>query len=110
MANVCHDLSGGGLAVGLAKMALAGGVGADIAIPAGAHALPWLFGEDQARYLLATADAEAALAAAAEVGVPAVRIGNTGGDALTVRTILAISLADLRAAHEGWLPNFMAGA
>ncbi len=108
--NVVHDLSAGGLAVGLAKMALAGDTGADIAVPAETPALPWLFGEDQARYLLATEDAAAVLAAAAAAGVPAAEIGRTGGDALTVSGVLSISLDELRHAHEGWLPTYMTGA
>jgi len=110
LTNVCHDVSGGGLAVALAKMALAGDVGADVAIPAGADPLAWLFGEDQARYLVATADAEAVLGEAAAAGAPAVLLGRTGGDALTVGGHLAISLGELRAAHETWMPSFMAGA
>ena len=110
LANVAHDLSGGGLAVGLAKMALAGDVGAEIEAMPGHAPLPWLFGEDQARYLIATADADAVLAMAALAGVPAAIIGRSGGDALTVRGVLAISLDELRTAHEGWMPAFMSGA
>ena len=56
--RACHDLSDGGLLVAVAEMALAGGIGASLLgrsarIPA--HAF-W-FGEDQARYVLAVADA-----------------------------------------------------
>ncbi len=43
--RICHDLSGGGLAVGLAKMVIAGGVGANIQIPDGVTAVFWLFGK-----------------------------------------------------------------
>src|SRR5262249_23264886 len=65
------DLSDGGLAVALAEMAMAGGIGAKIEqLPEGpAHAV--LFGEDQARYLLATGNPDAVLAAAKAAGVPA---------------------------------------
>jgi phosphoribosylformylglycinamidine synthase len=50
-ATAVHDLSDGGLLVGLAEMAIASGIGAELSaapsdIPAHAH---W-FGEDQARY------------------------------------------------------------
>ena len=110
LANVAHDLSGGGLAVGLAKMALAGGVGCTVDAPDAADALPWLFGEDQARYVLAVSDADAVLEAAAAAGVSARRIGECGGDALTVSQVLSISLDELAAAHEGWMPEFMAEA
>ena len=111
--TACHDLSDGGLAVALAEMALAGGIGAEIALSdtAGpAHAQ--LFGEDQARYLVTIADEAAAdtLQTAAEAAaVPATLLGRTGGDSLTVSGVMAISLNELRAAHEGWLPAYMAG-
>ena len=106
--GACHDVSDGGVGVALAEMAMAGEIGADIQIPAEApppHA--WLFGEDQARYILTTDDAEAVLALAADAGVPAARIGTTGGGLLTVGGGDAISLAELKAIHEGWLPGYM---
>lgn len=109
----CHDLSDGGLLVALAEMCLASGSGAT-AEPADAElasSAGWLYGEDQGRYLLAIAepDVEPALAAARQAGVIARRLGTTGGDALTVAGRLPISLAELAAAREGWLPRLMAG-
>jgi phosphoribosylformylglycinamidine (FGAM) synthase-like enzyme len=76
----------------------------------GALLLPhaWLFGEDQGRYLVETADADQILAAAASAGVPARRIGMVGGAALTLPGAGAISVAELKAAHEAWLPGYMA--
>jgi phosphoribosylformylglycinamidine synthase len=109
--SACHDLSDGGLAVAIAEMAMAKGIGASItALPAGpAHAV--LFGEDQGRYLLALpADAaEAVVAEAKAAGVPAQIIGKTGGSALALPGEAAVSIADLRKAHESWLPDYMAG-
>ncbi|MDF2096305.1 phosphoribosylformylglycinamidine synthase subunit PurL [Aquibaculum arenosum] len=105
----CHDLSDGGLIVALAEMALAGGCGATLRVPdiARDKMTQWLFGEDQARYLVATQDAETLLASARAAGVPAAHIGESGGDALTLEAIGRISLEDLRATHEGWLPDYM---
>jgi phosphoribosylformylglycinamidine synthase len=108
-----HDLSGGGLMVALAEMAMAGGIGAEIEIAGGAaldsaEAAACAFGEDQGRYLVTTADAEALVAEAAGAGVPAQVIGTTGGDALTLNPGRAISVAVLSEAHEGWLPAYMA--
>ncbi|MEO3429200.1 phosphoribosylformylglycinamidine synthase subunit PurL [Pelagibius sp. CAU 1746] len=113
--TACHDLSDGGLAVGLAEMALAGDCGADITgaeqEPGNPPLAAWLFGEDQARYLVTTAQADVLLAAAVEAGVPARVIGRTGPRGAEARLILAegeaISLAELRAGHEGWLPGYM---
>ena len=109
--RVCHDVSDGGLAVALAEMALAGDRGASlVAPPEGLSDLGWLFGEDQARYVIAVpaAEAEAIMKEAKAAGVSAMIIGETGGDALTLAGSEPISLAALRDAHEGWLPAYMA--
>ena len=117
----CHDLSDGGLLVALAEMAMAGGrgaaldplptpppqagegrVGADLP----AHAA--LFGEDQGRYLVETADPDAILRQAATAAVAARRIGTVHGAALTLPGGGAISVAQLKAANEAWLPGYMA--
>jgi phosphoribosylformylglycinamidine synthase len=109
--TACHDLSDGGLAVALAEMALAGNLGASIAL-AGADKPTihgWLFGEDQARYLVTLPQAAELLDAAAAAGVPALELGSTGGAELILPGSAPISLARLREAHEGWLPGYMGG-
>lgn len=107
----CHDLSDGGLLVALAEMALIGRVGAEVELPAEWQDRPaqWLFGEDQARYLVAVEEAEKLLAAAEAAGVPAVLVGRSGGDALTLGALGSMSLSELRNAHESWFPNYMSG-
>jgi phosphoribosylformylglycinamidine synthase len=107
--SACHDVSDGGLLVAAAEMALASGLGLDLAAaPAGPPAFAWWFGEDQARYLVATADADALLKEAAKTGIPASRIGAfTASPALTLAGAESISLDELRRAHEGWLPGYM---
>ena len=49
--NAAHDLSDGGLAIAIAEMALAGGMGAKLEAAPGMPAHAWLFGEDQGRYV-----------------------------------------------------------
>jgi phosphoribosylformylglycinamidine synthase subunit PurL len=107
----CHDLSDGGLLVGLAEMCLAGGTGVTVKLPDGI-ALPhaFLYGEDQGRYLVATDDGGALLAAAQAAGVPAVQLGYSGGPDLIVDGLLAMPLGELRLAHEAWLPTYMNSA
>jgi phosphoribosylformylglycinamidine synthase len=111
--NAAHDLSDGGLGIGLAEMALSGGIGADIQLPKTElppHAM--LFGEDQARYVVTTAtDKVGALLAAAKLaGVPAVAIGTVGGMDLIFTGICTMSVADLRIRNEAWFPAFMTAA
>jgi phosphoribosylformylglycinamidine synthase len=105
----CHDISDGGLLVALAEMAMASGIGAEIdASAAGETPLhAWLFGEDQARYLVAT-DEPGKLAALAETaGVRLTRVGRTGGVSLTLAGRFTISLDEIKKRHEGWLPGYM---
>jgi phosphoribosylformylglycinamidine synthase len=107
--SACHDVSDGGLLVALAEMAMAGGLGATVTLPTALPAHAFLFGEDQARYVVATPNPEAFAAAAARAGVAVARLGLTGGDALTVAGSGAISIAELRRINEAWLPAFMEG-
>jgi hypothetical protein len=71
----------------------------------------FLFGEDQARYLLTTSDASAIVDKARNAGVSARVIGKTTSDGrLTLSPDDSISLDMLRSRHEGWLPRYMQGA
>jgi phosphoribosylformylglycinamidine synthase len=105
----CHDLADGGLLVAIAEMAIAGEHGVCLAPPA-ADLPPngYFFGEDQARYVIETADPDAVLGRARSAGVPACVIGVVGGVALTLPGAGAISVAALKAASEAWLPAFAA--
>ncbi len=104
----CHDVSDGGLLVAVAEMAMASGVGATL-LPGPAHiaAHAFWFGEDQARYIAATHDAAALLAAAGAAGVPARRLGHAEGTCLTLPNGPTISLSSLVAAHTRFFPALM---
>jgi phosphoribosylformylglycinamidine synthase subunit PurL len=109
--HACHDCSDGGLLVALAEMAMASGTGATLlpapeGVPEHAH---W-FGEDQARYILAAPDASPLLEAANAAGIPAARLGRSGGEALVLSGGRSISVRSLRDAHEATLPALMAEA
>jgi phosphoribosylformylglycinamidine synthase len=97
-----HDLAEGGLAQALVEAALLRGVGAVVRLDG--DPFVELFSESTARVVVATADVDAVLAAAAEAGVPARRIGVTGGDRLVVEGSVDLALPELRAASEGTLP------
>jgi len=106
--TACHDLSDGGLACAAAEMALASNVGVTLNATSVQHAHPYLFGEDQGRYLLATRDAEGLLSEAKAAGVHAIVCGQAGGDQVASMALFSVPLQDLRAANEGWLPGYMA--
>ncbi|HXS49904.1 MAG TPA: phosphoribosylformylglycinamidine synthase subunit PurL [Sphingomicrobium sp.] len=113
IATAVHDLSDGGLAVALAEMALASGVGAKVQVYG--PATRDYFCEDQGRYLVAVHSEEAAkalLALASNADVKVDWIGNTVSDRLILlgeqeQIEADVPIADLRAAHEGLFPKLM---
>ena len=108
--RAAHDISDGGLAVAVAEMCIAGRVGATIQLPSGGNSHGWAFGEDQARYIVVTDDADALLASASAAGVPAAAIGSTGnGGELQFGDEAAISVDKLHALVEHTIPNLMQG-
>jgi phosphoribosylformylglycinamidine synthase len=103
-----HDISDGGLAITVIEMALASDLGAKL--DAMNHEA--LFGEDQARYVFTCEPREAAkiITRAHVKGIDVIRIGTVTGDAtLNIQGHTTISLAELKSAHEGWFPAYMAG-
>jgi phosphoribosylformylglycinamidine synthase len=112
IATAVHDISDGGLAVAVAEMAMASGIGADLqAAPAGSlpPAAFW-FGEDQARYVLTvrSSDLAAVLDLAAAGRVPVARLGTTGGTALLLPGERPLPVKMLSERCESWLPGYMA--
>jgi phosphoribosylformylglycinamidine synthase len=100
-----HDTSVGGLAVALARLGIASGVGAAIQLPAEAALVSTaaLFGERGGRVLVAVApgSAPAVESAANAAGVWAQRLGVAEGDALSIglgEHRLVLGLDQLRAA------------
>jgi len=113
LATAVHDLSDGGLAVGLAEMAMASGIGATVNQLIDIDPLTCFFGEDQGRYLvtLRHADVDRFLQDIGPAsGLFAPWIGNTGGSFLKLGDARAIPVGELKATHEGWFPKFMDGA
>jgi phosphoribosylformylglycinamidine synthase subunit PurL len=83
-----HDCADGGLAVALAESAFdTGGIGLDVDVPAAGDVPATLFGESASRAVVSVSAGtlEPLLARAAAAGVPAVRIGRTGGARLRIR-------------------------
>ncbi len=90
--TACTDLSDGGLALAAFELAEKTGVGVTL----DASDTPTLFGEDQARYLVACNfdKAEALMTAAGQAGVPVHYVGKFGGDQVRFGSVSA-PLADL---------------
>ena len=108
--SAVHDVSDGGLLVAVAEMAMASGIGATLSVDFGGSLHAALFGEDQGRYIVTVPENGLAdlLGKADAVGISARTIGVTGGLAIAVNDQAGPTVADLRNAHEGWLPSYMA--
>ncbi len=95
--SAAHDLSQGGLAIGLTEMVLRHNIGATISI---ADAGSALISESPGRVIVAInpSKAEALSALAAKYEIVLNKLGVTGGDLLTINSVV-ISLDELRLAH-----------
>ena len=109
--SAVHDVSDGGIAVALAEMAMAGGIGAELQANDAYTAAQWWFGEDQGRYIVTVPDPAALntqLAKGTEdedqARVGFRRIGTTGGNSL-----LGVSLTDMKTAHRSFFKDWMEG-
>jgi phosphoribosylformylglycinamidine synthase subunit PurL len=117
MVSAVHDVSDGGLAIALAEMALAGGIGATVTSNVGhdfggaTTKAGWWFGEDQCRYLV-VAKSGVQLGHFLHHEEEPVRyayrgqIGITGGNALTLDE-QSLPLSALRAANESFFKDWM---
>ena len=116
IASAVHDVSDGGLAVALSEMALAGDMGAELDTDSHPFSVTeLLFSEAQALFIVTARD-RALLDAFRGTGLEGSALGLTGGKRLKIKVQgrshgqIDVSLADLRAAHEGAFPAMMAAA
>ena len=110
LATAVHDCSDGGLAVALAEMAMASGIGATVDQLDDVSPVEIFFGEDQGRYVVTVREADLeTVRRRAGTAIFAPRIGRTGGTALKLGAAAAIPLAKLTEAYETWFPDYMAG-
>ncbi|HSC61621.1 MAG TPA: AIR synthase related protein, partial [Rhizomicrobium sp.] len=109
--DTVHDCSDGGLLSALAEMALAGNIGVDVGVAGTTvDAIPFFFGEDQARYVLAVPakETDKIEGELREAGIIHALIGKTIPEKLLrVEREGEVSIATLRKAHEGWFPAYM---
>jgi phosphoribosylformylglycinamidine synthase len=97
-----HDVSDGGLAVCLAELCCASGLGATMTET---WSVEDVFSEAPSRVLVCTSDAGAMLAAAEDAGVPARVIGRAGGNRLIVPGLFDLALAEVISVRSNRLPE-----
>jgi len=100
LAPVLHDISGGGLAIAVAEVAIASGVGATVRYSDWRH----LFCEDPHRFIAAIPAANTTRVAevAAASGIPAAPIGEFGGSEIVFDRNGVRAALDLDVARRTW--------
>ena len=106
-----HDCSEGGVAVTLAEAAIAGGLGATVALDDDLAPASSLFSETQGRIVVtcAEADAEALTDLFVSRGVPFSVIGEVGGERLVIEDKVDLAVAALVAAWGPTLEALVSG-
>ncbi|GAU66396.1 phosphoribosylformylglycinamidine synthase [Streptomyces sp. NBRC 110611] len=109
MIDAAHDLSDGGLIQALVESCLRGGKGARVVVPDGLDPFVFLFSESAGRALVAVPRSEELRFTdmCGARGLPATRIGVVDGETVEVQGQFALSLAELREAHEGTIPALL---
>ena len=107
-----HDCADGGLAVALVESAIEGGHGFAVTIANDLPAHVALFSESASRVVLGVAPERevAFVALAASHGVPATRLGETGGPRVVFDDMLEATLDELRDVHETAIPRLLGEA
>jgi phosphoribosylformylglycinamidine synthase len=100
LVTAVHDVSDGGLALCLAEMAAAGGVGL---LAHGVVSPAELFSESPSRVVLCTREPTTLLDAATKSGIPARELGRTGGGRLVIEGLVDLSLEEIIATRSGRL-------
>jgi phosphoribosylformylglycinamidine synthase len=109
LATAVHDVSSGGLALAIAEMAMASGIGAKLTQLNDENPIATFFGEDQGRYVVTIREEnlDAVQERAKALGIFAPFVGRTGGNNVVLGEARPVAIEELRSAHESWFPDFM---
>ena len=105
-----HDISDGGIAITLAEMAMKSGIGVKVSVPSDLDPFVFCFAESTGRAIaVVTAAHEAAfVASCSAAGLPATRLGETGGDVVEIISQFSAPISELRRSHEATIPAIFA--
>ena len=108
IAQSVHDISDGGIALTIAEMCMSGKIGAKITTNLiDAERIKFLFGEDQARYVIEvkSADYDNIVKLAKEKEVSLLQIGSTKAENLTIDD-MKITVEDMLTLNNKWFHNY----
>ncbi|MGH9078804.1 MAG: AIR synthase related protein, partial [Acidimicrobiales bacterium] len=99
-----HDISGGGLGVALAELAVRAGIGLQVAGVADHHEL---FTEAPSRVVVCTTRCREVVSRAADAGVGFRVLGQAGGDRIVVEGLVDLSVSEATRAWRDRLPDLL---
>jgi phosphoribosylformylglycinamidine synthase II len=109
--NAAHDCSDGGLAVTLAEMCFATGLGCKVKLPSSLRGDALLFGEDASRIVISYPLSSSAHVAGLckKASVELLELGEVGGSSLVVEGLLDAPVAALKEAWSTAIPKLVGG-
>lgn len=99
-----HDVSGGGLGVALAELAVRSGIGLRVS---GVADHRELFGETPSRVIVCTTESQQLLSRAADAGVGFQVLGTAGGDRIVIDDLVDVGLQQATDAWRNRLPELL---
>jgi len=99
-----HDVSGGGIGVTLAELAVRSGVGVQVSGVADHHEL---FTEAPSRVVVCTTRSHDLLSRAADAGIGFRVLGTAGGDRIVIGDLVDVGVAEATTAWRGRLPDLL---
>ena len=103
--DACKDLSDGGIGIALAELCIMSKVGCEIISPKNLNVNEWLFGEDQARYIIITNNSEDIMNRARSINLEASIIGKIKGNSYSVNNN-KISIEKITNIRNNWFHNY----
>ena len=104
----CHDLSEGGVGLGLAELCMSNNMGVKINIPKKFHSNPekWIFGEDQSRYILIIEE-KFDMKKFLNKGIDVNKIGIVKGTSLEFTNCFEIPVKNLIKLNNKWFNEYL---
>ena len=103
--DACKDLSDGGIGIALAELCIMSKVGCEIISPKSLNVNQWLFGEDQARYIIITNKSEDIMNKAKSMNIEAKIIGKIKGNSFSLNNN-KISIEKITNIRNNWFHNY----
>ncbi|AEA47181.1 phosphoribosylformylglycinamidine synthase subunit PurL [Archaeoglobus veneficus] len=103
----CHDVAEGGIAVAIAEMCIASGIGCSVSVDTvGVEPYVALFAESNTRWVVEVENPEEFVEFFRENGLKAYHLGYTGGDAFEVEGQFSIAVGELDRAWRNGLTKY----